>query len=94
MNRKPYDPDTGRMELAGRWAGYGFGRAGCLYTPENHEIQPQDLCWLSLTVALGNEWKRLMDAEKAHRRPPPVSSETVYLREVLAGARERLRACG
>lgn len=92
MNRTiTINPDTQRIELMGRWTGFGFSpRNGSLWTPENHEFQPHNLAWLSLTVALGREWRELMADEHLHRHPPEQPG-VIYLRSVLAGALERVQ---
>lgn len=50
-------------KLTGPWAGFSF-KSGRLVTPEGRELLPEDLAWLSLTAALAQEYRRLLDDEK------------------------------
>jgi hypothetical protein len=90
-NRNSFDPDLSHMRLAGRWEGFGFGRSGCLYTPENTELQPSDMVWMSLTCNIVRSWQKMMDLEMERRRPKP-SGKIIWLEEVLAGARAKVLA--
>ncbi|WP_343650840.1 DUF3653 domain-containing protein [Stenotrophomonas sp.] len=45
--------------LTGPWAGFSF-KGGRLVSPEGREYLPEDLAWLSLTVAQAQEWRRMM----------------------------------
>ena len=74
------------------WEDYTWSR-GRLVTPEGRDFGPEDLRWLSLTVAIKQEWVRSMETEKLRSRRP-VDTKVVYLREALAGAREKLRKAG
>lgn len=77
-------------KLPPEWHGYSWKR-GRLVSPEGREYGHEDLRWLSLTVGIKHEWTRMMDAEK-QRRKAPKDPKIVYLREVLAGAREKVAA--
>lgn len=46
--------------LTGPWAGFSF-KGGRLVTPEGRELMPEDLAWLSLTAAIAQEWRTMMD---------------------------------
>ena len=46
-------------KLTGPWAGFSF-KGGRLVSPEGREYLPEDLAWLSLTVAQAQEWRRMM----------------------------------
>jgi hypothetical protein len=46
--------------LTGPWAGFSF-KGGRLVTPEGRELLPEDLAWLSLTAAIAQEWRAMMD---------------------------------
>jgi len=46
--------------LTGPWAGFSF-KGGRLVTPEGRELMPEDLAWLSLTAAIAQEWRAMMD---------------------------------
>ena len=46
--------------LTGPWAGFSF-KGGRLVTPEGRELLPEDLAWLSLTAAIAQEWRSMMD---------------------------------
>lgn len=78
--------------LTGRWAGFSFVR-GHLMTPEGRAIDPWTLRYWSLTCCIAQEWKAMRDEANAVRRPVETPN-VVYLREVLAGARERVKAAG
>ena len=81
-----------KPNLPASWTGYSWNR-GRLITPEGYDFGPEDLRWLSLTVAIKQEWVRSMETEKLRSRRP-VDTKVVYLREALAGAREKLRKAG
>lgn len=53
-------------QLTGPWAGFSF-RRGKLVSPEGHEFGPEDLAWLSLTVGIAQEWRRMMDEHRGAR---------------------------
>lgn len=76
--------------LTGPWAGFSFVR-GHLMTPEGRAIDPWTLRYWSLTCAIAQEWKAQRDEACALRRVPEPKN-VVYMREVLAGARDRVRA--
>ena len=76
-------------ELTGPWAGFRFCQ-GLLVSPEGHEFDPESLKWLSLTCAIRREWTLMRDEARAARRPAR-DPALVYMRDVLAGARDRLR---
>lgn len=46
--------------LTGPWAGFSF-KGGRLVTPEGRELLPEDLAWLSLTAAIAQEWRTMME---------------------------------
>lgn len=76
-------------ELTGPWAGFRFCR-GRLISPEGYDFGPEDLRWLSLTFAIRREWTLMRDEARAARRPAR-DPALVYMRDVLAGARDRLK---
>ncbi|WP_102944385.1 DUF3653 domain-containing protein [Stenotrophomonas sp. VV52] len=47
-------------KLTGPWAGFSF-KGGRLVTPEGRELLPEDLAWLSLTAAIAQEWRSMME---------------------------------
>lgn len=51
-------------KLTGPWAGFSF-KGGRLVSPEGREYLPEDLAWLSLTVAQAQEWRRMMDGARS-----------------------------
>jgi len=53
-------------KLTGPWAGFAF-KGGRLVTPEGRELLPEDLAWLSLTAALAQEYRRLLEADREAR---------------------------
>ena len=79
-------------KLTGPWAGFAF-KGGRLVTPEGRELEPQDLAWLSLTAALAQEWRRMMEGSRRPGRPsrkalPGKAAEIVDLRSVIRGRGE------
>lgn len=81
------DTSWQRIELTGPWAGFGF-QAGHLWTPENHELHPQDMRWWSLTCNIAREWRLMMAEQRGESnyctRADPQSS-VINLRDVLMG---------
>ncbi|MFL4595852.1 DUF3653 domain-containing protein [Stenotrophomonas maltophilia] len=77
--------------LTGPWAGFSF-KAGRLVTPEGRELEPQDLAWLSLTAAQAQEWRRMMESDRAIGKPrKPLSfnaASVVKLSDALAQRRK------
>ncbi len=69
-------------KLTGPWAGFAF-KGGRLVTPEGRELEPQDLAWLSLTAALAQEWRLMMQAQRERRPVPAKPATVVVLRDVL-----------
>jgi len=76
--------------LTGPWAGFSF-KGGRLVTPEGRELLPEDLAWLSLTAAIAQEWRSMMDDTRRgyapkdrHGKPCP---SWVSARPVSAGRR-------
>ncbi len=53
-------------KLTGSWAGFAF-KGGRLVTPEGRELLPEDLAWISLTAQLAQEYRRLLEADRASR---------------------------
>ena len=84
-------------KLTGPWAGFSF-KAGRLVTPEGRELEPQDLAWLALTAAQAQEWRRMMEAGRATRKPPkPLSinaPSVVNHSDAMAHRREKRPATG
>lgn len=72
-----------------RWSGFRLSRGGHLVTPENHELAPSDLAWLSLLVRRSHA---LTDLLRARDRAPvqqgavgaPVTSASESLRHTAA----------
>ncbi|WP_217539232.1 DUF3653 domain-containing protein [Stenotrophomonas sp. GbtcB23] len=54
--------------LTGPWAGFSF-KGGRLVTPEGRELLPEDLAWLSLTAAIAQEWRAMMDDTRRGYEP-------------------------
>lgn len=54
--------------LTGPWAGFSF-KGGRLVTPEGRELLPEDLAWLSLTAAIAQEWRTMMDDTRRSYAP-------------------------
>lgn len=57
-----------------RWSGYRLLR-GKLVTPENHELLPSDMAWLSLTVRRGHAMSELLRQRDCGKFPAAVASE-------------------
>ncbi|KOQ67820.1 phage-like protein [Stenotrophomonas maltophilia] len=82
-----------RIDLTGPWAGFGF-QGGHMFTPEDHQLEPCDMAWWSLTCNNAREW-RLMMAEAApgtaaaRRASATARSSVIYLAEALRIRRER-----
>jgi len=77
-----------RTELTGPWAGFGF-QGHSFFTPEGHDLKPEDLTWLSLTCNIAREW-RLMMAEARDGVPPkPGDGQVIHIRHALLRRRER-----
>jgi len=73
--------------LTGRWAGFEI-RNDHIITPEGRAFGPDDLRWLSLTVALAHEWKRMMAETRPRGRGRPKALErkvpgVTYLRDAV-----------
>lgn len=84
------NPDAGRIELDGRWAGYTFA-AGKLVSPENHTFDPADMAWWSLTCAIRHEWTDMMaelKTDQAQRRQAR-RDNIIWLRDRGQAARKR-----
>jgi hypothetical protein len=54
--------------LTGPWAGFSF-KGGRLVTPEGRELLPEDLAWLSLTAAIAQEWRTMMEDTRRGYEP-------------------------
>ncbi|WP_078059649.1 DUF3653 domain-containing protein [Xanthomonas massiliensis] len=55
------------QKMTGRWAGFSFDN-DALVTPEGRRLLPEDLAWISLTAALAQEWRRMMEEKRACNR--------------------------
>jgi hypothetical protein len=73
--------------LTGPWAGFSF-QGGRLVSPEGRAFLPEDLAWLSLTVAIAQEWRTMMAEDRA-KAPPVRTAGVVYLRDELRGRRRK-----
>lgn len=84
-------------KLTGPWAGFSF-KGGRLVSPEGREYLPEDLAWLSLTVAQAQEWRRMMgqlrrgDARSGRpgKRCSTGPAEVVEVATLMAKRQERL----
>ncbi|QSQ40416.1 hypothetical protein ISN35_15335 [Xanthomonas translucens pv. undulosa] len=88
-----------RVDLTGPWAGFGF-QARHMFTPEGHELHPEDMVWWSLTCNIAHEWRQMMDDarrrddENDSLRPGSGQGKVIYLRDVLRRRQEEKRSSG
>ena len=73
-----------RINLTGPWAGFGF-QGGHMFTPEGHQLEPNDMVWWSLTCNIAREWRLMME----QARPAPSIECSADARNSRAGAGHR-----